>query len=307
MWPIFCALPDDVRGAFYLAGTALTSKFVADSAVRRGRPPRLTTVGPIMVASIQDHRRVQPRTTIYVEHGAGQTYGGDEHARDHGAYAGGRRRDNVMLFICPSERVAAFNQERYPDTPAIAVGSPKLDPWHTNARPRGTGAGIVALSFHVDLRLCPETRSAYSHYVDVLPRVAECFNVLGHGHPRAWSAFSRTWSRLGVTSTDDFTDVLDQADVYVCDNSSTLYEFASTGRPVICLNAPWYRRNVDHGLRFWSHVPGPQVDDPLALPDAIAQVLASGADVPSWLVPAVYAHADGNAARRAADGIVALL
>jgi hypothetical protein len=53
-------------------------------------------------------------------------------------------------------------------------------------------------------------------------------------------------------------EVQRRAAVYVCDNSSSMYEFAATGRPVVVLDLPegrikgiGYRRNINHGLRFW--------------------------------------------------------
>jgi CDP-glycerol glycerophosphotransferase (TagB/SpsB family) len=70
-----------------------------------------------------------------------------------------------------------------------------------------------------------------------------------------------------------FDDVLAEANVYVCDNSSTIYEFAALNRPVVVLNASYYRRDVHHGLRFWEDVPGIQVNKASDLQDAIQEAV----------------------------------
>jgi len=130
--------------------------------------------------------------------------------------------------------------------------------------------------------------------------------VLGHGHPRLWSRIARRWQSLGVEPVRELAEVLERADVLVADNTSAMFEFASLGRPVVVLNAPWYRRDVEHGLRFWSHVPGvqvdhrgllvPAVDEALRNPDATAAQRAAA-------TRAAYAHTDGMAAARAAQAI----
>jgi hypothetical protein len=105
----------------------------------------------------------------------------------------------------------------------------------------------------------------------------------------------------------DFADVCRRADVYVCDNSSTLYEFASTGRPVVVLNSPQYRGTVNHGLRFWdaAHVglhawPGDNLGDvverALQDPPKAREDREDALDI-------VYAYRTGGA-QRAADAIV---
>jgi UDP-N-acetylglucosamine:LPS N-acetylglucosamine transferase len=62
----------------------------------------------------------------------------------------------------------------------------------------------------------------------------------------------RPWyERKGIEVVSSFSEVLKRADLYACDNSSSLFEFAATGRPVMVLNPPFYRKTVHHGLRFW--------------------------------------------------------
>jgi hypothetical protein len=78
-----------------------------------------------------------------------------------------------------------------------------------------------------------------------------------------------------------------------------LYEFASTGRPVVVMNAPQYRRDVHHGLRFWDYPPGLQVDRPEQLADTIARALSDPEPARALRAAAVaetYAYTDGRAA-----------
>jgi glycosyltransferase involved in cell wall biosynthesis len=49
----------------------------------------------------------------------------------------------------------------------------------------------------------------------------------------------------------DFEEVVRRADVYLIDNSSTMFEAAAAGLPIVALEPSYYRRSVDHGLRFW--------------------------------------------------------
>lgn len=283
---------------------------------------------PVLIAGLGDHQRVNPSSTILVEHGAGQTYAD----LDSGSYSGGPGWERAILFLCPSEAVAARWSNSY-RTPAAVVGSPKLDRWHGSSRTRNTeSAGnatyeyiegheagttpTVAVTFHWECRLVPETRSAWEHYDRSLPALVEWadrtgIRLLGHGHPRLWGRIERRWRRLGVEPVERLADVLDRADLLVGDNTSALYEFASTGRPVVVLNAPWYRREVEHGGRFWSWADvGVQANEPVELPGAIAVGLADPPSVAArraQIVREVYARCDGRAASRAADSIEEVL
>lgn len=112
-----------------------------------------------------------------------------------------------------------------------------------------------------------------------------------------WSWFRTFWPRLKVPFLLSFDEVLEQADLYVTDNSSTLMEFASTSRPVLVLNAPWYRRDVHHGLRFWDAIPGMQVDEPGDLLEGIKLALDDSPELQAarrYAVQYVYSDVDGN-------------
>jgi len=166
----------------------------------------------------------------------------------------------------------------------------------------------VALSFHWDCRVSPEARTTWPHYQRAIPGLAGEYRLLGHGHPRILPKLKPVYQHNGIEIASDFRQVLERADCYVCDNSSTLYEFASLDRPVVVLNAPWYRREVEHGLRFWEAASvGVQCDEPGDLSAAIATALRDAAKLRKARRAAVklaYACCDGQAAERAATAIL---
>ncbi len=325
--PVWAALPAELRGTFY----SPSSTEPWGTPLHRGRDTRRL----VLVAGWRDAQTVAPSPLVYLEHGAGQSYDGDPRGVGQGSYSGGQGLGRVRLFLCPSQRVADRWAATYPEATTAVVGCPKLDRWHavpdgphrgraaasaddgpdvaprptrTVAPDHGSGAPVVAVTFHWECPLVPETRSAWGHYDHHLPGLVADprWQVLGHGHPRLWGAIRRRWRALGVDHTPDLADVLDRADLLVADNTSAAYEFASTGRPVLVLNAPWYRRHVDHGLRFWSYPPGLQVDHPRDLVAGVARALAdppAARAIRARAVAHVYAHTDGHAAQRAADAI----
>lgn len=302
--PVWAALPAEVRGTFWRP----------DASVRRR-----DITNHVLVASFRDAETMGGSRLLYVEHGAGQSYDGDERARGNGSYSGGAGLDRVRLFLCPSERVTARWRDTY-DTPAVAVGCPRLD---ALKKPRGetalawhkTGEAplqpAVAVTFHWDgSGLCPEAGSAWRHYDHALPGLVTDprWRVVGHGHPRLWPTIQRRWQELGVDHYADPDVVLGQADVLVADNTSLMYEAAALGIPVVVLNAPFYRRDVEHGLRFWSHPPGLQVDHPGELGDAIARALEDRPALRAMRARAVDGAygglVDGHASERAAAAIL---
>lgn len=308
--PIWHGLDPSERGRWYVARAShrhvIDRLGVPASAVRQATPDR-SSAAPVLVGSFRDLRNVRPRPAVMVNHGAGQTYDGDRRSAGHPSYSGGRQRGTVVLNLCPGPRDLAIVTAAQPDVPSVVVGCPKLDPWHSVPHCH-TQPPMVALSFHADITVCPEARWAFPHYEHALPALAQDprWQLMGHGHPRAWPRLRRVYAEAGIEPVEHFDQVLDRASLYVVDNSSTAYEFASTGRPVLLLNAPWYRRDVDHGLRFWDLAPGDQVDGPDGLPDAIAATLAdpgATAGLRRAATDAVYAAADGHATARAVDAI----
>lgn len=314
--PIWLALDPAERGSLHVAPRVHQWATARGLDVVPRRPSRRTGV-PIVVASWQDHQTVSPRPAIYIEHGAGQTYD-DPRVAGHGSYSGGAGHDSAVLFLCPSETVADRWRQAYPGVPAVAVGVPKLDGHHrASAQGRKIPTDpVVAVTFHADTRiegyLLPELRSAYSHYFDGLAALAEAFpGAIGHAHPRLFGRIRKSLERAGLEPVAEFAEVLDRASALAVDNSSCLFEFASTGRPVVVLDAPWYRADVSHGLRFWTWADiGPRIGDPADLPDAFRLALCDPDPYPAVraaCVAEVYAHTDGRAAERAVAAIRSVL
>lgn len=267
----------------------------------------------MLVASWSDERKCGGRPIVYMEHGAGQSYFRDRLSARNESFPGGRGHERVVLFLTPGPMAAARWREWYPEAPVIEVGCPKLDTWHTRdltvtaAVPTVALSRTVAISFHGDVRLIPETRNAWAWYHTELGALSERFDLLGHAHRRFWGIAERRYRQLGIRATPDFADVLDQAAVYIVDNSSTAVEFMSLDRPVVLMNAPWYRRDIEHGGRFWEWAEAANtVDTRAQLAAAITDALEHPeryAAQRQRILAGVYAACDGAAAARAADAI----
>ena len=247
--PVWLALPAERRGTFYIRSHV--GERHLPGAVR-GDPPKSVT--HTLVASAGDLMRSRRlgRPTAIMEHGCGQSFGGGSKPKNHSSYAGGFGRD-AQLFLHPGPHPAARDHARYPAARVEVVGCPKLDTLPTKTPT--DGKPVVAIAFHWDCKVCMETRWAlvdpgFQRAVGTLAGVKD-WTVIGHGHPRARERFAKWFARQGVEFVPTFEEVCRRADVYVNDASSTLFEFASTGRPVVVMNASCYRKSVNHGLRFW--------------------------------------------------------
>jgi len=247
-------------------------------------------------------RRAKFRRFILAQHGAGQSYAGEARTAHQPGYPGGKDNADVGLFLVPNEHAAKRWRATYPKAAVAVVGCPKLDALPT--RVPGPGP-VIALSFHWAAHFSPEAGSAFADFAAAIPRLQQLgYHIIGHGHPLRQDLPS-FYRRHGIEYVKAFTDVCRRADVYVCDNSSTIFEFAATGRPVVLLNSPRYRRNIPHGLRFWDAAPvGVQCDSAAALPAAIAEALQDGREAQrEAALDIVYAYRTG-AAQRAADAVL---
>lgn len=285
-------LPDEARGELLMephAAQAHTKHWAPDDVV--------------MVASYLDIALAGDRNVVYVEHGAGQAYRGavGEASR---YYHGGEHPDNVAGYIGPRQEVIdAWGR------PGWAAGAPICDPYELYGEER-----VAAITFHWNgaapsMVGVPEAGTAWEHYVDCLEAIVrtlrdEGWEVLGHHHPKFIHPVNR-WHRLGVRIADA-DEVRRRASLLIADNTSLMYEMLYTGRSVIALNAPWYRRDVEHGLRFWEWAPKVQANDADELIDIIREhdrIQDRTSDLCDWSITQhVYGSpfSDGHDGRRAA-------
>lgn len=306
---VWRALPAGVRGTLWVGPNLRMHAFRIGLEARVVRQPPPTHVPILLAGWPAKGWRAPGRPIALIEHGIGQPYLGV----DHCAHPGGRGRDRIGLYLCPSDAVARRNLAAYPDAEVAVVGAPHLDAWHAGTERRSATSDSIVVSWHFAAAVCPEAGSAWPHYGPAaLARLAAAFGgrLRGHAHPRLLPQIRHFYDDAGIEVLDWFPDVLDWAAVYACDNSSSMFEAASVGIPVVAMNAPWYRREVHHGMRFWSHVPGPQVDDTEQLVATISAVLADPTvAAPSGQAAAAagYVALDGHAANRAADAVITWL
>lgn len=280
----------------------------------------------VVVASWIDARRWPGLPVVYVEHGAGQTY--QDGASD--CYAGAGGLAHVRLFIAPGEHVAQRWRESYPQVPVETVGCPALDS-HFFARScqpardsdvEGTRSPVeplVVVTAHWRCGVCPETMPALPIYEaqlrSLLANSQQPMTWVGHAHPRAGRRAREMFDRLGIPFEVDVDVALNRLclsrnALLVADNTSVMYEAAALDVPVLALNAPTYRRDVEHGLRFWDRVPGLHVDEPRDLEAGIVHALADPPEARALRARAAahtYAHRDGSSSRRAAEAIEKVL
>lgn len=310
--PVWRELPPERRGVFYI-GAAHVHRFDGiDGVEALPFEGKVRGLDLVVVAAIGDVKRAPGARVVLMEHGAGQSY-----SNRHSSYVGGMGRGDVELVLVPNNFAAGRHRRHYPSGPPVeVVGCPKLDELlDLPAKPRGTPP-VVAVSFHWQPREAPvpEVGSAWPAMgraiLDELDALAStgAVEVLGHAHPRIAEEVFAEYDRRGWPVAPTFDDVVERADVYVVDNSSTLFEFAALGRPVVVVNAPQYRRLVNHGLRFWRAATiGPNVNAATDVGPAVLAALADGPELRRSREDAVrlaYSVLDGTSARRAAMAIL---
>lgn len=248
------------------------------------------------------------RNPVLIEHGAGQSY----HDLAHVAWSGGTDRDKVRLFIVPNHDVAKRNLSRYPTTPNV-IAAPRVEQLLLRAAVPGAGRDLVVFGRHWTSALLPELLSAWPHHFEAIRDYCRGSHGMAalHFHPRCADVGRTLAKEWDVEYIATWEEVVRRACLYVVDNSSTGFEFAAMPgyRPVVWLNAPHYRRDVEQGLRFWKHVDvGDQCDEPEDLHAAIDNALTW----PTWRleqqaehIRAIFPYILGSSERaaRAIEGI----
>ncbi|WP_190811441.1 CDP-glycerol glycerophosphotransferase family protein [Flagellimonas sp. S3867] len=315
--PIFKEFPLSMRGIFF------TTRALRDYGTKKGMHVRTYGKEGFLLKVLRERNSVivvagyndlclssfAGRPQVFLEHGVGFRFTGD-----FPYYPGSTvSREHVVLFLSPSQRSANIQKEACPWSEAVAIGCPKMDEWHKlmelGWNKKKANPPTVAVSFHFDSGPVQEMRSALPFYRNILSELSSHFNVIGHGHPRWASSLAQVFDQIGIPFEYSFERILEQADVYVCDASSTIYEFASTNRPVVLLNAPWYRKTPLHEghARFWEQANvGLQCDSPNDLIETIYSALEDSPETRykrNKAIQEVYKATDGGASQRAIDAI----
>jgi hypothetical protein len=275
--PIWNALPVSERGIFYLMTDcqAHAMKVLKNPSLQVYQDEGDCGEQPILTAAYGDAVRAADfahRPVILMEHGIGLTFG-------KAAYADGEgQREKFAMMPVQSRYVLKKVRPELAHIPHPIIGIPKLDKWADELlKPHPMpNKPVIGIAFHHgDKNSRPaEVGSAWEHYVEALPELAKRYKLIVHNHPMAGPTLMDIYRNLGLEYVDDFEDVMKQADIYLNDCSSTMYEFLVTGKPVIILNAPWFDRKSNWGIRFWDYANvGIQVDDPYYLVDAIEKTI----------------------------------
>lgn len=297
MIPIWNKLEDKYKGTFNVSLSVLEQRKLKYGEFYLNRPSDNLT----LVASWKDYCETKG-DVIFMEHGIGHNYG-----NEHPAYVGGKGKDRVVMFLNQHNLSQTTNRKAYPNAINEIIGTPKMDNINSidkkpNVKP------IVCISFHWDCFVCNNTRSAYYYYKDVISELAKNkeYTLIAHGHPRGdWKMMELN----GIKFYSDLNDIMNIADVYVNDNSSSMYEFMLTGKPVIVLNCPLYDRKKDTGIRFWRYIGGMQVNNPCELHNTIMHTINHPDHLESTrkdIVNELYPY-HGHSAQRASEVIVEFL
>lgn len=192
----------------------------------------------------------------FMDHGTGlQWYG----------QAGRAAIGRAALIMAPNEFMAERYRDAFPKSEIVVIGTPKMDELATIGK--HGGPPTLAVSFHwTGMRLSPAPMMRFEAELFDLAASDE-IQLLGHAHPRIWPEARRWYLERGIEPVETFAEVVARADVYACDHSSTIYEWAALGRPAILLDVGETGVLRSTGLRYttfadvgWHVTPGDLAD-----------------------------------------------
>lgn len=287
--PIWLALPEQSRGRFLIGSQNHLQKHAQarwNIAAVKGR----AGAEPTLVASYADEKSCKG-PVAFLEHGAGQLYSPpDPNAKG--------TRLSVGLYLGPNPGLVERMAQVFPNARGVVVGSPRLE--HLLRQPHYSEWTVLA--WHWNQWGVPEARSAFTHYQDDLARWAQSIpGLVGHAHPRGLKPLAQLYRLAGIPVVEWSNDALARARVVVADNTSLLWEACALDIPVVLLDAPWYRLDVHHGLRFWEWADaGPRISYGGALPEAVGSAFSEKwTPVRRAAAQAVYGPLEGSIARAA--------
>ncbi len=147
-----------------------------------------------------------------------------------------------LIFRCsiaaPNEFIAQRFRELKKKLRVVVIGTPKLDTlW------QGEPGTAAAVSFHWS-GVMRQRPTSFDLWRDTVIELAEHREVLGHAHPKIWKRAKRFYEDLGIEPVEHFADVCKRANLYLCDHSSTLYEWAALDRELILLRREGHREQI---------------------------------------------------------------
>lgn len=195
----------------------------------------------ILTSSAVDFRHLAelgaPQRLIYMEHGVGLQQHKPETIRlMHRAHS---------VFV-PNTFTALELRSMGLRRDIKVVGTPKMDKLLVIPE---SGLGVIAVSFHWTGR-----GQNWRRYEQVLRRLRNKHQLIGHGHPYMSEQWRNRWRNIGVEYVQDFAEVVERADYYICDHSSTIYEWAALDRPGLMLDRPHGQDTLlSTGLLYQKH------------------------------------------------------
>lgn len=202
------------------------------------------------------------------------------------------------VIAAPNEFIAQRFRDVKKRLRVKVIGTPKLD--HLSKLEPGDAA---AVSFHWT-GVMRQKQTSFDHWREMVIELASERELLGHAHPKIWKKAQRFYEEIGIEPVQSFEEVCRRANLYLCDHSSTLYEWSALDRELILLRRDGHREQIPQrsGL-LWESFSG--IGPELRLGGSLRAALEAAAD-PQFraarqeATEALYPYI-GSATQRAVD------